>query len=217
MSRHPVTPITAAVGAAHCWLQPYRAMAVLTLDDPATAVPVARALHEGGLRIVEVLRRTSAALECVRAMRAEVPGLAVGVGTVTTPADIDAGLAAGASFLVTPGLTPALLAAARGLPVPFLPGIATASELMQALEADIGTCKLFPASVLGTAQLAALAGPFPQARFCATGGISADNAAAFLAQPNVATVGLSWLAPADAIAARDYARIRALAARAAAL
>ena len=199
------------------WLRPYRAMAVLTLDDPATAVRVARALHDGGLRIAEVLLRTPAALDCVRAVRAEVPDLCIGLGTVTSPAQLDAGLAAGAQFLVTPGLTPALLAAARGLPVPLLPGVATASELMLALEAGIGTCKLFPASVLGVAQLAALAGPFPQARFCATGGLRADNAAAFLAQPNVTTVGLSWVAPADALAARDDARIRALAAQAACL
>jgi 2-dehydro-3-deoxyphosphogluconate aldolase/(4S)-4-hydroxy-2-oxoglutarate aldolase len=208
---------TAVTPGTDSWLRRYRAMAVLTLDDPATAVPVARALYAGGVRVAEVLLRTPAALECVRVMREEVAELTVGLGTVTTPADIDSGLAAGAAFLVTPGLTPTLLAAARGLAVPLLPGVATASELMQALEAGIGTCKLFPASVLGAAQLAAFAGPFPQARFCATGGVRADNAAAFLAQPNVTTVGLSWIAPADAIAARDYARIRALAAQAAAL
>jgi 2-dehydro-3-deoxyphosphogluconate aldolase/(4S)-4-hydroxy-2-oxoglutarate aldolase len=193
-------------------------MPVVTIDDPARAVPLARALVAGGVLAIEITLRTSAALEAVRAIAAEVPQAIPGVGTVLTPADYAAAARAGARFAISPGATPALLAATRPGPIPFLPGVATASELMVCLEAGVSVCKFFPAAEAGgVAALKALAGPFPAARFCPTGGIDAAGAPAYLALPNVLCVGGSWLTPRDAIAAGDFARIEALARAASAL
>jgi 2-dehydro-3-deoxyphosphogluconate aldolase/(4S)-4-hydroxy-2-oxoglutarate aldolase len=193
-------------------------MPVVTLDDAAKAVPLARALVAGGVRAIEITLRTAAALEAVRAIAAEVPEAIPGVGTVLTAAHYAAAAKAGARFAISPGATPALLAAVRPGPIPFLPGIATASELMACLEAGVSVCKFFPAAEAGgVAALKALAGPFPVARFCPTGGIDLASAPAYLALPNVMCVGGSWLVPRDAIAAGDFGRIEALAREAAAL
>ena len=191
---------------------------VVTIDDPAQAVPLARALAAGGVRAIEITLRTAAALEAVRAIAAEVPEAIPGVGTVLTAADLAAAETAGAKFAISPGATPRLLEAARGSGLPYLPAIATASELMAALEAGFATCKFFPAAELGgPAALKALGGPFPGARFCPTGGIDAASAPSYLTLPNVLCVGGSWLAPRDAIAAGDFPRIERLAREACAL
>lgn len=189
---------------------------VVTVEDPAHAVPLARALAAGGIGVIEVPLRTARALEAVAAIAAEVPEIALGVGTVLTPQDADAALAHGASFLVTPGCSPSLLRHVASLPVPVLPGVATVGEMLAAHEAGFTELKFFPAGPAGgPAYLAALAGPLPHLRFCPTGGISRATMGDYLALANVPTVGGSWLTPADAVAAQDWDRITALAAEAA--
>jgi 2-dehydro-3-deoxyphosphogluconate aldolase/(4S)-4-hydroxy-2-oxoglutarate aldolase len=179
---------------------------------------LARALVAGGIPAIEVTLRTDAALEAVRAIAAEVPGAVVGVGTVRRPADFVAALAAGARFAVSPGASPDLLAAARDIELPWLPGAATASEAMALAERGYLQQKFFPAEAAGgTAALRSLHGPLPDIRFCATGGITPANAATYLAVPNVACVGGSWLTPAKLLQAGDWAGIEALAREAAAL
>ncbi|MFF8400295.1 bifunctional 4-hydroxy-2-oxoglutarate aldolase/2-dehydro-3-deoxy-phosphogluconate aldolase [Streptomyces sp. NPDC014846] len=191
---------------------------VVVLSDPADAVPLARALVAGGLPAIEVTLRTPAAPEAIRAIAAEVPDAVVGAGTVITPEQVDACVAAGARFLVSPGWTEALLTAMRGSGVPFLPGVSTTSEVVALLERGVREMKFFPAQAAGgTAYLRSLAGPLPQARFCPTGGIGAATAAEYLALPNVGCVGGSWMVPADAVAAGDWARIEELARAAAGL
>jgi len=188
-------------------------LAIARLDD---AVPLARALVDAGLPVLEVTLRTDVAIDAIRAMREHVPGAIVGAGTVLTPRDLSAVEEAGATFAISPGATDALYAAASDARIPLLPGIATASELMHGMELGYRRFKFFPAeSSGGIAALRAFAGPFAQAKFCPTGGIDADKAAAYLALPNVITVGGSWMVPADALAARDWARIGELAQRAA--
>lgn len=190
-------------------------LAITRLDD---AVPLARALVEGGLPVLEVTLRTAAALAAIRLIREQVPEACVGAGTVLGADDLAAVEAAGAQFAISPGASEALYVAARAGWIPFLPGIATATELMRGLEHGYRRFKFFPAeSNGGVAALRAFAGPFPQVRFCPTGGIDAGKAPAYLAQPNVITVGGSWMVPADAVAARDWARISTLASHAAAL
>ncbi len=187
-------------------------MPVLVIDSVEDAVPLARALAGGGLRVLEVTMRTPAALESVRRIRAEVPEAIVGVGTVVSRADLKAALEAGASFGVSPGATPDLLAAAAASGIPFLPGVATASEAMTALEHGFDTMKLFPAEqVGGIALLKALSGPLPQLMFCPTGGIDERRARDYLALANVGCVGGSWVAPAALVRARDFAAITQLA------
>lgn len=191
---------------------------VVVIAEVSDAVPVARALVGGGLRGVEVTLRTPAALEAIRAIAEEVPEAVVGAGTVITAGQVAAAVAAGARFLVSPGWTEGLLAAMRGCGVPFLPGVSTASEVVALLERGVREMKFFPAQAAGgTAYLRSLAGPLPQARFCPTGGIGPGNAAEYLALPNVGCVGGSWMVPADAVAAGDWARIEALARAAAGL
>ncbi|HEX3920307.1 MAG TPA: bifunctional 4-hydroxy-2-oxoglutarate aldolase/2-dehydro-3-deoxy-phosphogluconate aldolase [Caulobacteraceae bacterium] len=193
-------------------------MPVVTLDDPAKAVALARALVAGGIRAIEVTMRTGAALEAVRAIARDVPEAIPGVGTVLTADHYDEAMQAGARFAISPGTTPALLAAVASGPIPYLPGVATASELMACLEAGIHICKFFPAADAGgVSALKSLGPPFPTARFCPTGGIDAASAAAYLALPNVLCVGGSWVVPRDAIAAGDFARIEQLAREAVAL
>ena len=185
---------------------------VVTLDDASRAAATAQALVNGGLRAIEVTLRTPAALEAIRRITTEVPDAICGAGTVLRAADLDAAAAAGARFAVSPGATSSLLAAAAAAHLPYLPAVATASELMAALEAGFATCKFFPAaSAGGVAALKAFAGPFPQAKFNPTGGIDAASAPAYLSLPNVICVGGSWVAPADAIGAGDFARIERLA------
>lgn len=185
---------------------------VIVIPDAKQAVPLARALVEGGVRILEVTLRTPAGLEAVRRITAEVPDAVVGVGTITLPKDFEEAKDAGARFGVTPGLTPELAKAAHDSEFPLLPGVMTPSEVIAALSAGFHRLKLFPAQQAGgIGMLKALAGPFPQVKFCPTGGVTTENAPAFLAQPNVACVGGSWLAPKEAIAREDWAAITALA------
>ena len=191
---------------------------VIVIDELAHAVPLARALVEGGLPVLEVTLRTPVALEAIRRIASEVEGAVLGAGTVLTAADLDAAAAAGCSFAISPGATPALYAAADASAIAWLPAVATASEVMQGLAHGHQRFKFFPAAAAGgVGALKGFAGPFPQARFCPTGGIDAGNAASFLALPNVATVGGSWMLPKDAVAGADWARIRALAAQCRAL
>jgi 2-dehydro-3-deoxyphosphogluconate aldolase / (4S)-4-hydroxy-2-oxoglutarate aldolase len=190
-------------------------IAVERLED---AVPLARALVDGGLPVLEITLRTPVALDAIRAIREAVPDALVGAGTVLDGAALAAVQAAGGAFAIAPGCTDALYGATRTCALPFLPAVATASELMRGLEHGYRRFKFFPAEAAGgVAALRAFAGPFPQARFCPTGGIDAANAPGYLALPSVATVGGSWMLPADAIAARDWDRIAALAREAAAL
>lgn len=191
---------------------------VVVVHDAAQAVPLARALVAGGIPAIEVTLRTPVALEAVRAIAAEVEGAVVGVGTVIEPAQLDAALAAGAQFAVSPGASPRLLAAAREHALSWLPGAATASECMALLEEGYRLLKFFPAEAVGGVDaLKGLGGPLPQLGFCATGGIRLDNAPKYLALPNIRAVGGSWLTPDSALALGDYARIEALAREAAGL
>jgi 2-dehydro-3-deoxyphosphogluconate aldolase/(4S)-4-hydroxy-2-oxoglutarate aldolase len=194
-------------------LKTARVVPVLTIERVADAVPLARALLAGGLTVLEVTLRTEAALSAIEAIGAEVGDATVGAGTITRPSEFATVHAAGAGFAVSPGFTAALAEAARATPgIAWLPGIATASELMAANAAGHTCLKFFPAEPSGgIAALKALAGPFPEARFCPTGGIDAANAADYLALPNVIAVGGSWPAPAATIQAADWDRITALA------
>lgn len=184
----------------------------LVVDDPAHAIPIARALVEGGLRVLEVTLRTAAAFDVIREM-AKVEGALVGAGTVTQPGDLAAALDAGAQFIVSPGLTDRLGHAAIDSGVPFLPGVATAGDIMRGLDLGLSHFKFFPAATSGgLPALKALAGPFHTCRFCPTGGISQADAAQWLAFDPVLCVGGSWIVPPGA---PDLAGIRS-AARAAA-
>ncbi|MFI7497452.1 bifunctional 4-hydroxy-2-oxoglutarate aldolase/2-dehydro-3-deoxy-phosphogluconate aldolase [Streptomyces sp. NPDC049687] len=185
---------------------------VVVVDDVRAAVPLARALVAGGLPAIEVTLRTPVALDAIREIAGAVPEAMVGAGTVITPEQVTACVAAGARFLVSPGWTDVLLTAMRASGVPFLPGVSTTSEVVALLERGVRDMKFFPAQAAGgTAYLRSLAGPLPQARFCPTGGIGPDNAAEYLALPNVSCVGGTWMVPAEAVAARDWARIEGLA------
>lgn len=193
-------------------------MPIIVLNQVADAVPLARALVVGGIRVLEVTLRTPAALESIRAIAAEVPDAILGAGTVVTPADLDAAAKAGAVFAVSPGASPDLLRAGREAAIPLLPGVMTPSDVINALAAGYTAMKLFPAAQAGgLGMLKALSGPFPQVRFCPTGSIDPASAPAFLALPNVACVGGSWLTPADRVKAGDWAAITELARAAAAL
>lgn len=185
---------------------------VLSIARAEDAVPLARALIEGGLPVLEVTLRSDAALAAIRLIRAEFPQAIVGAGTVLTPADLERVIEAGAMFAISPGATDALYAAAAGASIPLLPGVATASELMQGLDHGYQRFKFFPAAAAGgIGALRAFAGPFPQARFCPTGGIDRSSAGDYLALENVVTIGGSWMAPADAVRAGDWARVVSLA------
>ncbi|WP_119731197.1 bifunctional 4-hydroxy-2-oxoglutarate aldolase/2-dehydro-3-deoxy-phosphogluconate aldolase [Thermomonospora amylolytica] len=191
---------------------------VVVLHDAADAVPVARALVAGGLPAIEVTLRTPAALDAIKRIAAEVEGAVVGAGTVVTPRQAAEAAGAGARFLVSPGCTDRLRAAMTDTGLPFLAGVATASEAMALLEHGITAMKFFPAKAAGgPAYLKALAGPLPQVRFCPTGGITLDTAGDYLSLPNVGCVGGTWLTPDDAVRAGDWARIEDLARAAAAL
>ncbi|VFR78406.1 4-Hydroxy-2-oxoglutarate aldolase @ 2-dehydro-3-deoxyphosphogluconate aldolase [plant metagenome] len=191
---------------------------VIVLDDPELAAPLARALLAGGIRMLEVTLRTPRALECIAAIARDVPEAIVGAGTLRCAADASAARRAGARFGVSPGFTPAIGRACQELALPLVPGVATSSEILAATEAGFRALKFFPAMQAGgMALLKAWQGPFGDIVFCPTGGIHAGNAADFLALDNVACVGGSWLVPADALAARDWPRITALAREACAL
>ena len=185
---------------------------VIVLHDLAHAVPMARALVAGGIRMLEVTLRTPQALACMEAIAQEVPGAVVGAGTVRSAADAAAAAKAGAQFAVSPGYTRVVGQACRDQGLPLLPGVATGSEIMMAQEDGYTELKFFPAlQAGGTAMLKAWAGPFFDVKFCPTGGVTPGNAAEFLRLPNVACVGGSWLVPADALAQGDWGRIEALA------
>lgn len=191
---------------------------VLTVERVADAVPLARALVRGRLPVLEVTFRTQAALEALAAMAREVPEAVVGAGTVLTEGQLRQAIAAGARFGVSPGCTPALAQAVKASSLPFLPGVQTVSEAMALGEQGFRLLKLFPADTAGgTSWLKAVSAPLSGLRFCPTGGIGIETAPAFLALPNVACVGGSWVAPRDAVSTGDWARIERLAAAAAAL
>jgi 2-dehydro-3-deoxyphosphogluconate aldolase/(4S)-4-hydroxy-2-oxoglutarate aldolase len=188
---------------------------VIVLHDVAHAVPMARALVAGGICMLEVTLRTPQALACMEAIARDVPEAVLGAGTVRSQADAQAAVNAGARFAVSPGYTSALGQACRALGLPLLPGVATGSEIMQAQADGYQQLKFFPAlQAGGLAMLKAWSGPFFDVDFCPTGGLTPENAPQFLALPNVRCVGGSWLVPADALAAGDWARITTLAAQA---
>ena len=185
---------------------------VIVLNDVAHAVPLARALVAGGIRMLEVTLRTAQALPCIEAIARAVPEAVVGAGTVRNRSDAQAAAMAGARFAVSPGYTAALCQACRDLALPLLPGVATGSEIMMAQEDGLTELKFFPAMQAGgPALLKAWSGPFFDVRFCPTGGVTLQNAPEFLALPNVVCVGGSWLVPPDALAQGDWARITELA------
>ncbi len=191
---------------------------VIVLEDVAHAVPLARALVAGGIRMLEVTLRTPAALACIEAIAREVPDAVAGAGTVRSVADARAARDAGARFAVSPGYTSRVGLACRELGLPLLPGVATGSEIMAASEDGYTELKFFPAMQAGgPAMLKAWSGPFTDVRFCPTGGVSPANAKEFLSLPNVVCVGGSWLTPGDAVASGDWERITRLAREAQAL
>ncbi|WP_407164951.1 bifunctional 4-hydroxy-2-oxoglutarate aldolase/2-dehydro-3-deoxy-phosphogluconate aldolase [Bradyrhizobium sp. ORS 111] len=187
---------------------------VLTIERLQDAVPLAKALVAGGVRTLEVTLRTAVAVEAAKAIIADVPEAIVGIGTILNGDDLARAEALGARFGISPGATPELLKAASASRLPFAPGIATASELMQALAHGFDVVKFFPAEQAGGIKaLRALAGPFPNVRVCPTGGIGEANAATWLAEPNVLAVGGSWLCPASDIRARNWSGITAMCAQ----
>ncbi len=188
---------------------------VLTIDRPEDAVPLARALVAGGVKVLEVTLRTPAAIEAAKAMISEVPDAIVGIGTILNAGDLARAKSLGAKFGISPGGTPDLLKAAAESDLPFAPGIVTASEVMQALAHGFDIVKFFPAEQSGGIKaLRALAGPFPNIGVCPTGGIGEANAVAWLAEPNVLAVGGSWLCPPADIRAGNWSGISAMCARA---
>ena len=191
---------------------------VLKIDRLEDAVPLATALVQGGLPVLEVTLRSDIALDAIRLIRAEVPGARVGAGTVTNPANLEQAIEAGSEFIFTPGATPQLLTAAVAAGVPIVPGIQTVSEMMMGLDHGLERFKFFPAAAAGgTAILNAIAGPFPHVRFCPTGGIRISNAKDYLSLNNVMCVGGTWLTPDNLISSKNWDAIRELAAEASAL
>jgi 2-dehydro-3-deoxyphosphogluconate aldolase/(4S)-4-hydroxy-2-oxoglutarate aldolase len=185
---------------------------VVVLDDPADAVPLARALLAGGIPVIEITLRTPRALEAIRLVAGGVPGAIVGAGTVTTPGLAGQAVDAGAQFLVSPGVTDRLLDAMDGTGVPYLPGVASVSEAMRVLERGQREMKLFPAEACGGRSfLKSISTVLPSARFCPTGGVTPDTAPLYRELPNVGCVGGTWLTPRDAIASQDWAYIEKLA------
>lgn len=186
---------------------------VIVIDQLEHAVPLAQALVDGGLPVLEVTLRSDIAMQAIHEISKAVTGAIVGVGTVTRPEQFQESIEAGAQFAVSPGLTDALLAAIRNVDLPFLPGVFTPSEVMRAQEHGFTALKLYPAQQAGgIGMLKTMHGPLPAMKFCPTGGIGADNFVDFLKLPNVACVGGSWVCPADAVQNQDWARITQLAA-----
>jgi len=191
---------------------------VIAIDQLADAVPLARALVAGGVRVLEVTLRTAVGLDAIRAIARDVPDAIIGVGTLTRPEEFAKAKEAGAQFGVSPGLTPSMMEAAHQTGLPLLPGVMTPSDVIAARLAGFQQLKLFPAQQAGgIGMLKALGGPFPEVMFCPTGGVSVENAPDFLALPNVACVGGSWLVPKAAVTAGDWGKITALAKEASAL
>ncbi|MGL4546287.1 MAG: bifunctional 4-hydroxy-2-oxoglutarate aldolase/2-dehydro-3-deoxy-phosphogluconate aldolase [Plesiomonas sp.] len=191
---------------------------VMVINHVADAVPMAKALADGGITVFEVTLRTDAALDAIRAIADAMPEAMIGAGTVINPEQYDAAVAAGAKFIISPGCTRELLDHAKQHSTPLIPGVATPSEVMQALAQGYTHLKFFPAEANGgVTALKAIAAPLPQVRFCPTGGVSPKNVHDYLSAKCVATVGGSWMLPADAIAAHDWATITRLSAEAVAL
>ncbi len=185
---------------------------VVTLEDAELAADLARALARGGIRALEITLRTSSALQAIEAIARKVPEIRVGAGTIRTLADLRSAADVGAAFAVSPGTTASLLSAAQEAGIPYLPAVATASEVMLAMQAGYRCLKFFPAAQAGgPATLRALGAPFPEARFCPTGGVTPRTLRSYLELPNVLSVGGSWLTPASALARRDWNRIEMLA------
>ncbi len=188
---------------------------VIVINNIDHAVPLAKALVAGGVKVLEVTLRTPVAIEAIRRIAEEVPGAVVGAGTVATEADLNAVTEAGGVFAISPGLTPTLLTAAINGPIALIPGISTASELMFGMEYGLREFKFFPAAAAGGIKMIkSIGGPFPQATFCPTGGISPDNYKEYLSLKNVACVGGSWLAPTDALEQGDWQKITDIARKA---
>ncbi|WP_372864254.1 bifunctional 4-hydroxy-2-oxoglutarate aldolase/2-dehydro-3-deoxy-phosphogluconate aldolase [Spongiibacter sp.] len=191
---------------------------VIVINDIAQAVPLAKALVAGGIRVLEVTLRTAQGLEAIRRIRDEVPDAIVGAGTVCSAKDVELAAAAGSEFLFTPGFTDELLRAGSECGLPFVPGASTVGDVMRCMERGINTLKFFPAEACGgTAVLKAIAGPFPQLRFCPTGGIGPHNIGDYLALASVVSVGGSWLTPSHLLANHDWDAITQLATEAAEL
>ncbi len=189
-----------------------RVVPVVVVSDAAQAVPMAEALLAGGIDVMEITLRSDAALAAIEAVARAVPAMQVGAGTVTRASEVASVQSAGARFGLSPGATPGLLAAVRAAGLPFVPGVATPGEAMAARDAGFTLLKCFPAAQLGGVEvLKAWGGPLPDLRFCPTGGVSLANMASFLSLPNVAMVGGSWLTPAAAVLAGDWARVTQLA------
>lgn len=192
-------------------LQSTPVIPVIVLERAEDAIPLARALVEGGIRVLEITLRTGVALDGIRQIAGNVEDAVVGAGTVLDGRQLEQAIEAGARFAVSPGLTPALLQTARRSPVPFLPGVASASEVMLGLESGFRHFKFFPAGTAGgVAALKALQGPFPEVTFCPTGGINEENYLDYLQLDNVLCVGGSWVVPAEAIRAGDWDGIKKL-------
>ncbi|MDT4331263.1 bifunctional 4-hydroxy-2-oxoglutarate aldolase/2-dehydro-3-deoxy-phosphogluconate aldolase [Methylomonas sp. MED-D] len=193
-------------------------MPVMVINHLESAVPLAKALVDGGLKVLEITLRTPVALDAIRRIKAEVPGAIVGAGTIINVQTLHAAIEAGAEFIVSPGVTETLLDAALETNVPLLPGIITPSEVMRLLDRGITAMKFFPAEAAGgIPMLKSIGGPLPQVTFCPTGGVNPKNAPEYLALSNVACVGGSWMAPADLVDAGDWAEITRRAAVAAQL
>lgn len=189
-----------------------RVVPVIVLKDPAQAVPLALALLEGGIDVMEITLRTAAALKAIEAVARSVPEMHTGAGTVTRPVEVRQVMDAGAAFALSPGCTGRLFEAVREAGLPFIPGVMTPGEVMHWRDEGFSLMKLFPAQQAGgLGMLQALGAPLPDVRFCPTGGVSPANLRDFLRLPNVAMAGGSWLTPADALAEGDWARITALA------
>ncbi|OQW78682.1 MAG: keto-deoxy-phosphogluconate aldolase [Proteobacteria bacterium ST_bin11] len=193
-------------------------MPVMVINQLDQAVPLARALVEGGLKVLEITLRTPVALDAIRRIKAEVPGAIVGAGTIINIQTLQNAIDAGAEFIVSPGVTDSLLDAALASGVPILPGVITPSEVMRLMERGITAMKFFPAEAAGgIPMLKSIGGPLPQVTFCPTGGVNPKNAVEYLALSNVACVGGSWMAPSELVDAGDWAEITRRAAEAAAL
>jgi 2-dehydro-3-deoxyphosphogluconate aldolase/(4S)-4-hydroxy-2-oxoglutarate aldolase len=202
MSAHPVDQI----------LMSTPVMPVIVIDDLVDAVPLAKALVAGGIKVLEITLRSPVALQAIADIMANVPDAIVGAGTVTTVEQLEQVEALGVRFALSPGITSRLLVAAKKMRLQYIPAIATPSELMLGLEHGFDRFKLFPASVIGGSEmLKALNGPFPEIGFCPTGGLTLENFAKVLALPNVKCVGGSWLAPKDVVQRKDWQAITQLA------
>lgn len=189
-----------------------RVLPVITASDVASTVELARTLRRGGMHAVEITLRSDTALESIRAVAAEVPDLVVAAGTITNPKELDSAIEAGASLILSPGATPQLLRAARECGVDFVPAVATASEVMRGLDEGYNVFKLFPAVASGGVDiLKSLGGPFPDVKFCPTGGLTPDNFRGFLALPNVVCCGGSWMVSSQLVNNKDWKQIETLA------